>query len=62
MAKNKKETVDKKNEKQEGSKRSFKISKQQKFVLGCLLVLFSVLWNSILKNAKILPSATTNYK
>jgi len=41
MAKNKKETVDKKNEKQEGSKRSFKISKQQKFVLGCLLVLFS---------------------
>lgn len=42
MAKNKKETVDKKNEKQEGSKRSFKISKQQKFVLGCLLVLFSV--------------------
>jgi S-DNA-T family DNA segregation ATPase FtsK/SpoIIIE len=42
MAKNKKETVDKKNEKQEGNKRSFKISKQQKFVLGCLLVLFSV--------------------
>ncbi|PBJ04998.1 DNA translocase FtsK [Flavobacterium sp. ACN6] len=42
MAKNKKETVDKKNDKQEGSKRSFKISKQQKFVLGCLLVLFSV--------------------
>lgn len=42
MAKNKKETVDKKNDKQEGSKRSFKISKQQKFVLGCLLVLFSI--------------------
>ena len=42
MAKNKKETVDKKNEKQEGNKRSFKMSKQQKFVLGCLLVLFSV--------------------
>ncbi len=42
MAKNKKETVDKKNDKQEGTKRSFKISKQQKFVLGCLLVLFSI--------------------
>jgi S-DNA-T family DNA segregation ATPase FtsK/SpoIIIE len=42
MAKNKKETVDKKNEKQEGVKRSFKMSKQQKFVLGCLLVLFSI--------------------
>ncbi|KAF2330495.1 DNA translocase FtsK [Flavobacterium ginsenosidimutans] len=42
MAKNKKETVDKKNEKQEGVKRSFKISKQQRFVLGCLLVLFSI--------------------
>ncbi|MNQ13970.1 DNA translocase SpoIIIE [compost metagenome] len=42
MAKNKKETVDKKNDKQEENKRSFKISKQQKFVLGCLLVLFSI--------------------
>ncbi|MEN2487783.1 DNA translocase FtsK [Flavobacterium sp. B11] len=42
MAKNKKETVDKKNEKQEGVKRSFKMSKQQRFVLGCLLVLFSI--------------------
>lgn len=42
MAKNKKETVDKKNDKQEGNKRSLKISKQQKFVLGCLLVLFSI--------------------
>jgi S-DNA-T family DNA segregation ATPase FtsK/SpoIIIE len=43
MAKtSKKETVDKKNDKQEGNKRSFKISKQQKFVLGCLLVLFSI--------------------
>ncbi|WET03901.1 DNA translocase FtsK [Flavobacterium sp. YJ01] len=42
MAKNKKETVDKKNDKQEVNKRSFKMSKQQKFVLGCLLVLFSV--------------------
>ncbi|UWY30366.1 DNA translocase FtsK [Flavobacterium sp. TR2] len=42
MAKNKKETADKKNDKQEGNKKSFKISKQQKFVLGCLLVLFSI--------------------
>jgi len=42
MAKNKKETVAKKNDKQEGNKRSFKMSKQQKFVLGCLLVLFSI--------------------
>jgi len=42
MAKNKKETADKKNEKQEGNKRSFKMSKQQKFVVGCLLVLFSI--------------------
>ncbi|MBL0736793.1 DNA translocase FtsK [Flavobacterium sp. GN10] len=42
MAKNKKETVDKKNDKQEGNKKSFKMSKQQKFVLGCLLVLFSI--------------------
>ncbi|HEY1193390.1 DNA translocase FtsK [Flavobacterium sp.] len=41
MAK-KKETVDKKNDKQEGNKRSFKMSKQQRFVLGCLLVLFSI--------------------
>jgi S-DNA-T family DNA segregation ATPase FtsK/SpoIIIE len=38
----KKETVDKKNEPKTGNKRSWEISKQQKFVLGCLLVLFSI--------------------
>ncbi|MFD2938569.1 FtsK/SpoIIIE family DNA translocase [Flavobacterium notoginsengisoli] len=42
MAKNKKETVDKKNDKQQGNKRSWKMNKPQKFVLGCLLVLFSI--------------------
>ncbi|MFB9079380.1 DNA translocase FtsK [Flavobacterium procerum] len=43
MAKtNKKETLDKKNESKEENKKSFKITKQQKFVLGCLLVLFSI--------------------
>ncbi|WP_289665659.1 FtsK/SpoIIIE family DNA translocase [Flavobacterium panacagri] len=42
MAKNKKETVDKKNDKQQGTKRSWKMTKPQKFVLGCLLVLFSI--------------------
>ncbi|KAF2516622.1 DNA translocase FtsK [Flavobacterium foetidum] len=42
MAKtSKKETLDKKNESKE-NKKHFKISKQQKFVLGCLLVLFSI--------------------
>ncbi|OXA76289.1 DNA segregation ATPase FtsK/SpoIIIE, S-DNA-T family [Flavobacterium aquidurense] len=38
----KKETVNKKNEPNTESKRSWKITKQQKFVLGCLLVLFSI--------------------
>ncbi|CAD0002384.1 DNA translocase FtsK [Flavobacterium chungangense] len=38
----KKETTDKKNEPKADSKRSWKLSKQQKFVLGCLLVLFSI--------------------
>jgi len=38
----KKETVDKKNEPKAGIKKSLTISKQQKFVLGCLLVLFSI--------------------
>ena len=38
----KKETVDKKNEPKAATLRSWKITKQQKFVLGCLLVLFSV--------------------
>jgi S-DNA-T family DNA segregation ATPase FtsK/SpoIIIE len=44
MAKtNKKETLDKKNDpKTETTKRSWKLTKQQKFVLGCLLVLFSI--------------------
>jgi S-DNA-T family DNA segregation ATPase FtsK/SpoIIIE len=38
----KKETTDKKNESKANTKRSWKLSKQQKFVLGCLLVLFSI--------------------
>ncbi|CAD0005782.1 DNA translocase FtsK [Flavobacterium salmonis] len=38
----KKETTDKKNEPKADTKRSWKLSKQQKFVLGCLLVLFSI--------------------
>jgi S-DNA-T family DNA segregation ATPase FtsK/SpoIIIE len=38
----KKETTDKKNESKADTKRSLKLSKQQKFVLGCLLVLFSI--------------------
>lgn len=38
----KKETIDKKNEPKVGIKKSLAISKQQKFVLGCLLVLFSI--------------------
>ncbi|MCP2027383.1 S-DNA-T family DNA segregation ATPase FtsK/SpoIIIE [Flavobacterium sp. HSC-32F16] len=42
MAKTKKETVDKKNESKAASIRSYTLSKQQKFVLGCLLVLFSI--------------------
>ena len=42
MAKTKKETVDKKTESKAASIRSFTLSKQQKFVLGCLLVLFSI--------------------
>jgi len=42
MAKAKKETVDKKNESKVTTVKSWKLTKQQKFVLGCLLVLFSV--------------------
>ena len=38
----KKETVDKKNESKTETIRSWKFSKQQKFVAGCLLVLFSI--------------------
>ncbi|MFD1602947.1 DNA translocase FtsK [Flavobacterium artemisiae] len=43
MAKtSKKETLDKKNDKQQEGKKSWKMTKQQKIVLGCLLVLFSI--------------------
>lgn len=42
MAKTKKETLDKKNESKNETKRSWKLSKQQKIVFGCLLVLFSI--------------------
>ena len=42
MAKTKKETVDKKTESKVASIRSWTLSKQQKFVLGCLLILFSI--------------------
>jgi DNA segregation ATPase FtsK/SpoIIIE, S-DNA-T family len=42
MAKTKKETVDKKTESKVTSIKSWTLSKQQKFVLGCLLVLFSI--------------------
>lgn len=42
MAKTKKETADKKTESKAGTLKSWKLTKQQKFVLGCLLVLFSV--------------------
>ncbi|WPO77002.1 DNA translocase FtsK [Flavobacterium sp. KACC 22761] len=42
MAKTKKETADKKTESKGESIRSWKLSKQQKFVLGCLLILFSI--------------------
>ncbi|TDW52705.1 S-DNA-T family DNA segregation ATPase FtsK/SpoIIIE [Flavobacterium sp. 270] len=38
----KKETVNKKNDSKTETKKSWKLTKQQKFVLGCLLVLFSV--------------------
>lgn len=38
----KKETSDKKNESKAETLKSWKLTKQQKFVLGCLLVLFSV--------------------
>lgn len=43
MAKtSKKETLDKKKENKAETKRSWKLSKQQRFVFGCLLVLFSI--------------------
>lgn len=42
MAKTKKETVDKKTESKVASIKSWTLSKPQKFVLGCLLVLFSI--------------------
>lgn len=42
MAKTKKETVDKKTESKVAGIRSWTLSKQQKFVLGCLLILFSI--------------------
>ena len=42
MAKTKKETVDKKNEPKTESIKSWRPNKQQRFVLGCLLVLFSI--------------------
>ncbi|MHC0441057.1 DNA translocase FtsK [Flavobacterium sp. 3-210] len=42
MAKTKKETAEKKTESKVESIRSWKLTKQQKFVLGCLLVLFSI--------------------
>ena len=43
MAKtSKKETLDKKKETKAETKRSWKLSKQQRFVFGCLLVLFSI--------------------
>ncbi|RED26138.1 S-DNA-T family DNA segregation ATPase FtsK/SpoIIIE [Flavobacterium cutihirudinis] len=42
MAKTKKETADKKTESKVESIRSWKLTKQQKFVLGCLLILFSI--------------------
>lgn len=38
----KKETLDKKNEPKAETIKSWKLTKQQKFVLGCLLILFSV--------------------
>lgn len=42
MAKTKKETVDKKTESKVAGIKSWTLSKQQKFVLGCLLILFSI--------------------
>jgi DNA segregation ATPase FtsK/SpoIIIE, S-DNA-T family len=42
MAKTKKETLDKKSESKNETKRSWKLSKQQKIVIGSLLVLFSI--------------------
>ncbi|MTH13945.1 DNA translocase FtsK [Flavobacterium sp. LC2016-01] len=42
MAKTKKETADKKTESKVENIRSWKLTKQQKFVLGCLLILFSI--------------------
>ncbi|WP_343614139.1 DNA translocase FtsK [Flavobacterium sp.] len=42
MAKSKKETVDKKTESKTAGIRSWKLNKPQRFVLGCLLVLFSI--------------------
>ncbi|KAF2328251.1 FtsK/SpoIIIE family DNA translocase [Flavobacterium daemonense] len=42
MAKTKKEPADKKTESKVESIRSWKLNKQQKFVLGCLLILFSI--------------------
>ncbi|GGF24556.1 DNA translocase FtsK [Flavobacterium limi] len=42
MAKTKKETLDKKSESKNETKKSWKLSKQQKIVFGCLLVLFSI--------------------
>lgn len=42
MAKSKKETADKKTESKVEGIRSRKLTKQQKFVLGCLLILFSI--------------------
>ncbi|KRD06343.1 cell division protein FtsK [Flavobacterium sp. Root901] len=42
MAKTKKETVDKKTESKVSGIKSWHLTKQQKFVLGCLLILFSI--------------------
>lgn len=42
MAKTKKETLDKKSESKNETKKSWELSKQQKIVFGCLLVLFSI--------------------
>ncbi|WP_417942187.1 DNA translocase FtsK [Flavobacterium sp. RS13.1] len=42
MAKTKKETLDKKSESKNETTKSWELSKQQKIVFGCLLVLFSI--------------------
>lgn len=42
MARTKKETADKKTESKVENIKSWKLTKQQKFVLGCLLILFSI--------------------